>query len=171
MHLAHEASAAPLCRASLPTSIPCSDWMQMWDSFSRPWTRSATALPHHHPHRRTDRTDRKHNVTTSHQQLQELEARLRETEERLAKVSRGNSPSRPADAGAITETDTAIPTSRKQLHPSDRPQAAPREDTQTLASNTPGGMPPPTSRQYSAAGSDYVVVDRSGVERPQQPVR
>jgi hypothetical protein len=126
---------------------------------------------------------RKQNVTSGHQELQELEARLRETEERLAKVSRGNSPARPADVGASREPAYSQPTvgataglspqaARTQAQPQysaqppqggGRPQNV-REDTQALMSGMPGAMPQ-TPRQYSSNGSDYVMVDRNGEQQ------
>ena len=118
-------------------------------------------------------------MTSSHQQLQELEAKRRATEHRLSQVSRGNSPARQANVGAprtaveqpppaqpATTTTGASPLAQKPTYPADRPPTGDtrpqntREDTQTIMSGMPGAMPQ-TPRQYSNTG-DYVMVDRNG---------
>ncbi|KAK3072408.1 hypothetical protein LTR53_006860 [Teratosphaeriaceae sp. CCFEE 6253] len=112
--------------------------------------------------------EKKQNVSSRHQQLQEIEARLRETEQRLARASRGSSPARQADTGASTTSavsQQAVPEQAQtaatvsSLGPSAavRPTAGGRVDTQTLMSGMPGAMPS-TPGQYSES-SDYVMVD------------
>ncbi len=108
---------------------------------------------------------RKQNVTSGHQQLQELEARLRETEERLARASRGSSPARQADTGAPMAEDTqqqhrmGTPRSSSlRSPPVVRPQAAAREDTTRLMGGMPGALPQ-TPMEHSGK-SEYVMVDR-----------
>ncbi|TKA74558.1 hypothetical protein B0A55_04446 [Friedmanniomyces simplex] len=108
-------------------------------------------------------------VTSGHQQLQELEARLRETEERLARVSRGSSPARQADTGASTteptqqqqqQHSTEMPGSTSLRPPAAvRPQAAARGETAALMAGMPGTIPQ-TPREHSG-NSEYVMVDRN----------
>ncbi|KAI5369587.1 hypothetical protein Slin15195_G004620 [Septoria linicola] len=113
--------------------------------------------------------EKKSTVSTGQLQLQELEARLRETEQRLAKVSRQNSPARRAEIGAPnTATDdnqTAdnaarpSPLAQKPIYPADRPPTADRPpstraDAKNIVSNVP-------QQQYNGS-NEYVMVDRSG---------
>lgn len=122
-------------------------------------------------------------MTSTQQQLEELEAKLRETEHRLAQVSRGNSPARQANTGVPrTSPDkqsqsvpgaAAItsPLANKPTFPADRPPTADsrpqntREDTaNAMVAGMPGGMPQTPSRGYSGS-SEYVMVDRNNGER------
>lgn len=113
-------------------------------------------------------------MTSGHQELQELEARLRETEQRLARVSRGNSPARPANTAVprITSDKQQVsggatgtsPLAQKPTYPADRPPTGGRpqnvrEDTQNLMAGMPGAMPQTPGQQYSGS-SEYVMVDR-----------
>lgn len=117
---------------------------------------------------------RKQVVTSASTELQKLEAKLRETEQRLAQVARGSSPQRQANTGAprsYPEKQQAMsgapgpsPLAQKPTYPADRPPTgsrpqATREDTRTLMAGMPGAMPE-TPRQYSGS-NDYVMVDRS----------
>ncbi|KAF2172539.1 hypothetical protein M409DRAFT_17770 [Zasmidium cellare ATCC 36951] len=120
--------------------------------------------------------EKKHTVTTGEQQLQELEAKLRETEERLARVSRQNSPSRQANT-AVPRThpeskqaaDGAAkpsPLAQKPTYPADRPPTSgdrpptERADTQEIVRNIPGAMPETPQPQYGGS-NEYVMVDRN----------
>lgn len=133
--------------------------------------------------------NRKQNVTSGQSELEQLEARLRETEQRLAKVSRQNSPSRPANPGATDvwakegAENTAPPGraapkqphpfSQKPTYPDDRPPTAPRtantrpegerQNTQEMVSGMPGAMPE-TPGQQANGRDDYVMVE-NGSER------
>lgn len=115
-------------------------------------------------------------MSSGEQQLQELEAKLRETEERLARVSRQSSPSRQANTAvprthpdSKPATDGAVKTSplaQKPTYPADRPATAERPtteraDTQTLMSNMPGALP--GTPQHNGS-SEYVMVDRSAAQ-------
>ncbi|EME48618.1 hypothetical protein DOTSEDRAFT_67602 [Dothistroma septosporum NZE10] len=116
-------------------------------------------------------------VTTGEQQLQELEAKLRETEERLARVSRTNSPSRHAATGLPTahsdHTQAAdgaaprpSPLAQKPTYPADRPPTSGgrppsgRADTHALMA----GMPQDTPQQNGGSHDSYVMVDRSAAQ-------
>lgn len=116
---------------------------------------------------------RKQNVTSGQSELEKLEAKLRETEQRLAKVSRQNSPSRQADTGAykenarITEPSErpAHPLSQRPIYPEERPPTAARpqpgrENTEQMMAGMPGGMPR-TPDQMNGR-DDYVMVDNGG---------
>lgn len=124
---------------------------------------------------------RKQNVSSGQSELEKLEAKLRETEQRLAKVSRQNSPSRQVrqdtQSGALRDRPPqgqgeqqaqAHPLSQKPTYPEDRPPTtegslsrpqAGRENTQQLMSGMPGAMPQtPPANQYNGR-EDYVMVD------------
>ena len=118
-------------------------------------------------------TNRKQNVSSGQSELEKLEAKLRETEQRLAKVSRQNSPSRQADTGAAKEKVPTGQTPTKQTHPlaqrptypddrpptgKSRPQTE-RENTQEMMSRMPGAMP---EEPASNGRDDYVMVDNRG---------
>ena len=113
-------------------------------------------------------SSRKANVSSGQSELEELEARLRATEQRLAKVSRQNSPSREAQAGADTAASNepaqqyTSPLAHRPMYPDDRPPTAPRpqtgrENTQEKMSKMPGAMPE-TPREVSSR-DDYVMVE------------
>ncbi|KAK4634083.1 hypothetical protein CLAFUW4_01413 [Fulvia fulva] len=121
--------------------------------------------------------EKKQTVTTGEQQLQELEAKLRETEERLARVSRHNSPSRHALPTANADNDQAgdgaprpSPLAQKPTYPADRPPTAGdrpqsgRADTQTMMAGVPGAMPPHTPQPNGGSHDSYVMVDRSAAQ-------
>lgn len=109
---------------------------------------------------------RKKELTTGQSELEQLEAKLRETEQRLAKASRGNSPARAA-AQQQPQANTSLPRDRsdrqahplaqKPTYPDDRPPTGPRQGTQEMMSNMPGAMPE-TPGQYNGR-EDYVMVD------------
>lgn len=123
---------------------------------------------------------RKQTVTTGEATLQELEAKLRETEERLAKVSRHNSPSRQANTAvprthpdninkqAADGAARSSPLVQKPTYPADRPPTgsenrpppAQRADTQQLVNNIPGALPDEAGHNQNG-GSEYVMVDRN----------
>ncbi|KAK5175019.1 uncharacterized protein LTR77_000155 [Saxophila tyrrhenica] len=107
---------------------------------------------------------KKEKVTSGQTELEKLEARLRETEQRLAKVSRQNSPSRPANGGAASDGSDkqAHPFARRPTYPDDRPPTgassrptAERENTTEMMKGMPGGMP-----QTPSGRDDYVMVDK-----------
>ncbi|GAB1736425.1 hypothetical protein NU219Hw_g7575t1 [Hortaea werneckii] len=139
-------------------------------------------------------------VTSASSELEKLEAKLRETEQRLA-AARGTSPGRtapntgaprsqpphPSPRQATSGASAAAPPApsgppppppphqqqqqqQQQANPyanderggsSTRPHAPPREDTQTLMSHVPGGLPETPRREYTGGGSnEYVMVDR-----------
>ena len=117
--------------------------------------------------------NRKANVTSGQSELEKLEAKLRETEQRLAKVSRGNSPARQADSGAINRENVPIagsstqrqehPFAQRPTYPDDRPPTGAsrpqtqRETTQEMMANMPGAMP--QEPEQSNGRDDYVMVD------------
>lgn len=73
-------------------------------------------------------------MSSGERELQELEARLREAEQRLARVSRHNSPSRVAESSAENRQATgeaarSHPLAQKPSYPADRP---PTSDETTL---------------------------------------
>jgi hypothetical protein len=120
------------------------------------------------------RQHRKQNVSSGQSELEKLEAKLRETEQRLAKVSRQNSPSRQADTGAAKENAPVYAAAEKQLHPlaqrptypedrpptgASRPQTG-RENTQQMMSKMPGAMP--EDPEQVNGRDDYVMVDNGG---------
>ncbi|TKA32918.1 hypothetical protein B0A50_01144 [Salinomyces thailandicus] len=127
-------------------------------------------------------------VTTASTELEKLEAKLRETEQRLAQA-RGDSPSRAqANSGAPrSSSNSAEPTTNttnhagasqtpaqhQQTHAADwppaggRPQPS-REDTKTLMAGMPGALPETPRREYSGS-NEYVMVDR-GAGRSEQSV-
>ncbi|KAI7154217.1 hypothetical protein KC349_g7783 [Hortaea werneckii] len=125
-------------------------------------------------------------VTSASTELEKLEAKLRETEQRLA-AARGTSPGRtapntgaprsqpprqatsganpPAPSGPPPPPPPHQQQQQQQANPyanergSSRPQA-PREDTQTLMSHVPGGLPETPRREYTGGSNEYVMVDR-----------
>ncbi|GAB7329628.1 hypothetical protein MBLNU13_g01375t1 [Cladosporium sp. NU13] len=115
---------------------------------------------------------KKQTLSSKAAELEELEARIKATEERLAK-SRNASPARAnlpqgqgqANVGAPFQQQQQSPTAQRTGHPlaqqpsypSDRP-ATQRENTQALMSGMPGHLPPPTPAQEYAR-EEYVVVD------------
>ena len=136
----------------------------------KPWRRSKT-LSHNTQHVILS-IDRKANVSSGQSELEKLEAKLRETEQRLAKVSRQNSPSRQAATGASRETVPANEPAKRQSHPlsqrptypEDRPPTGgrpqtQRENTQEITARMPGAMPE-TPDQVNVR-EDYVMVDNA----------
>ncbi|PPJ56368.1 hypothetical protein CBER1_00658 [Cercospora berteroae] len=123
--------------------------------------------------------EKKYTVSSGQQQLQELEARLRETEQRLAKVSRQSSPaprgdnadSKPYTNGIHTSEGPATrpsPLAQKPTYPADRPPTADRPpskraDTDKLAASIPGALQPSPSPHYHS-NNDYIMVDRNGAQ-------
>lgn len=130
---------------------------------------------------------RKQNVSSGQSELEKLEAKLRETEQRLAKVSRQNSPSRQAHTGAAAaaakedvplgeggEGNVATMAPDKQPHPfsqrptypddrpptgTSRPQTG-RENTQQMMAKMPGAMP--EEPEQLNGREDYVMVYDGG---------
>lgn len=113
---------------------------------------------------------RKQDLYSKTAELEELEAKLKATEERLAK-SRNASPARQANVGAPRAntqhqqtTDlgqkAGHPLAQKPSYPPERPPTG-RENTQALMSGMPGHMPPPTPQEYGAGRDEYVVVDNN----------
>lgn len=105
----------------------------------------------------------------------ELEYRLRRAEQRLARVSRGNSPS-PTHGGHAATTSPTSPTggssasqhplAQRPTYPADRPPTA-----KSSSDATPRGQqqvpPPPPAKDLPGgyhAGSEYVMVDRSAAQ-------
>ncbi|KAM0719609.1 hypothetical protein Q7P37_003739 [Cladosporium fusiforme] len=118
--------------------------------------------------------EQKQTLTSKAAELEELEAKLRATEERLAK-SRHASPARQANVGAhrLPTTDNnnpqqptdlgqrpGHPLAQKPNYPPDRPPTQ-RENTEALMSGMPGYMPPPTPQEYGSGRDEYVVVDKN----------
>ncbi|KAK5136835.1 hypothetical protein LTR08_001757 [Meristemomyces frigidus] len=104
--------------------------------------------------------DKKQVVTEASSQLQALEARLRDAEQRLARAKGGDS-----EKQAMSGATGASPLARKPTPPADRSPAGSRpqntrEDTQTLMARMPGAMPQ-TPREHSGS-NDYVMVNDSG---------
>lgn len=113
-------------------------------------------------------------MTSGQTELEQLEARLRETEQRLAKVSRHNSPSRSGNTGATTESprdasqqQQTHPFAQRPTFPDDRPPTGAsrpqvdREDTQQLMQGMPGAMPQ-TPKERTNGREDYIMVDKGG---------
>jgi hypothetical protein len=110
---------------------------------------------------------RKQTINSKAAELEELEAKLRDAEERLAK-SRNASPARQANVGAhrIPSSTNQQPPTDKAAHPlasqpsypPDRPPTQ-RENTQALMSGMPGHLPA-TPHEY-AGREEYVVVDKN----------
>ncbi|KAI6863584.1 hypothetical protein KC343_g3516 [Hortaea werneckii] len=135
-------------------------------------------------------------VTSASSELEKLEAKLRETEQRLAAATGGTSSSgrtpapntgtprssqppnpRQATSGAAAappapsgppppppphqqqQQQQTPPYATERPTPGSRPQA-PREDTQTLMSHVPGGLPETPRREYTGSSNEYVMVDR-----------
>lgn len=127
-------------------------------------------------------TNRKQTLSSKAAELEELEARLKATEERLAK-SRNASPARAnlpppqqASVGAPAfQQPTALaqraghPLAQQPSYPPDRP-ATQRENTQALMSGMPGHLPPATPAQEYAR-DEYVVVDGGASSGYGQSVR
>jgi hypothetical protein len=128
---------------------------------------------------------RKQTLNSKAAELEELEARLKETEERLAK-SRNASPARgnqtQANVGAprlsaptsqpqstTLGQETGHPLAQQPSYPPDRPPTQ-RENTQALMSGMPGYMPPPTPTQEYGR-EEYVVVDNNAGSGYGQSVR
>ncbi|EMF17512.1 uncharacterized protein SEPMUDRAFT_146511 [Sphaerulina musiva SO2202] len=112
---------------------------------------------------------KKSTVTTGQQQLQELEARLRETEQRLAKVSRQSSPARPTDPALSKPHSEDIPTAgaaisspltQRPLYPDDRPPTGDRPPSKR-ADPSPRVSSLQTPQQFNGS-NEYVMVDRNG---------
>lgn len=123
---------------------------------------------------------RKQALNSKDAELQALEAKLKEAEERLAKVSRNASPARgttvpvpQANTGAARNPPSEIPAEKaahplaqKPGYPPDRPPTQ-RENTQAMMSGMPGYMAPemePRSAGQTGSGgsSEYVMVDSEG---------
>jgi hypothetical protein len=126
---------------------------------------------------------RKQTINSKAAELEELEAKLRDAEERLAK-SRNGSPARQANVGAhrlpvTTDQQQQQPTdigqkaghplAQQPSYPPDRPSTQ-RENTQALMSGMPGHLPPPTPQEY-AGRDEYVVVDNNASKGYGQSVR
>lgn len=105
-------------------------------------------------------------MSSGERELQELEARLREAEQRLARVSRHNSPSRGAGSGGEdkhTADDVARihPLAQRPSYPDDRPPTSdelpgtPRSNKQPMMT----GMP--AASQHLSGSTEYVMVDRT----------
>jgi len=110
---------------------------------------------------------RKKDVSNNQSELELLEAKLRETEQRLAKVSRQNSPSRQANTGAPrthlpsdgqSDNRAAHPLAQKPTYPADRPPTGSRQDTQAMMQGMPGALPT-TPAPMGSGREDYVMVD------------
>lgn len=114
---------------------------------------------------------KKQTLSSKAAELEELEARIKATEERLAKSrnaspARANLPQGQANVGAPfqqqqqqspTAQRTGHPLAQQPSYPPDRP-ATQRENTQALMSGMPGHLPPPTPAQEYGR-EEYVVVD------------
>ncbi|KAI7198108.1 hypothetical protein KC343_g15072 [Hortaea werneckii] len=137
-------------------------------------------------------------VTSASSELEKLEAKLRETEQRLAAATGGTSSSgrtpapntgaprssqppnpRQATSGAAAppapsgppppppphqqqpqqQQQQTPPYATERPTPGSRPQQPAREDTQTLMSHVPGGLPETPRREYTGS-NEYVMVDR-----------
>ncbi|KAK3056890.1 hypothetical protein LTR09_001928 [Extremus antarcticus] len=120
--------------------------------------------------------EKKEKVSSGQTELEQLEARLRETEQRLARVSRNSSPSRPGAGRTVSGNATGVaqpqehPFAQRPTYPDDRPptgasrpQAA-REDTQQLMQGMPGAMPQTPTGQANGR-DDYVMVDKGSSGR------
>ena len=90
----------------------------------------------------------KANVSSGQAELEELEAKLRETEQRLAKVSRQNSPSRQASSGAAQTTTS--PLGQRPTYPDERPPTGKHENAGA-----------PDTQGQTNGRDDYVMVDSS----------
>jgi len=125
--------------------------------------------------------EKKQTLSSKAAELEELEAKLRDAEERLAK-SRNASPARQANVGAHrnpASTNQQQPTepgqkaghplAQQPSYPPDRP-ATQRENTQALMSGMPGHLPPATPQEYSGR-DEYVVVDKNASGGYGQSVR
>ncbi|KAF2479138.1 hypothetical protein BDY17DRAFT_305039 [Neohortaea acidophila] len=109
--------------------------------------------------------EKKASVSSGQSELEALEARLRETEDRLRKVSRGSSPARQADAGAATSTTAAKQTSpltHRPAYPDGRPPSASKR--QQAGANRADSIVDDmreTAQAHAYNGRDeYVMVDR-----------
>jgi hypothetical protein len=125
---------------------------------------------------------RKQTISSKAAELEELEAKLRDAEERLAK-SRNASPARQANVGAPRNpastnpqqqsTDlgqkAGHPLAQQPSYPPDRPSTQ-RENTQALMSGMPGYLPTATPQEY-AGREEYVVVDKNASGGYGQSVR
>lgn len=123
---------------------------------------------------------RKQTLNSKTAELEELEAKLRDAEERLAK-SRNASPARQANVGAHRSAanpqqptelgqKTGHPLAQQPSYPPDRPPTQ-RENTQALMSGMPGHLPPPTPQEFGAGREEYVVVDNNANAGYGQSVR
>lgn len=119
---------------------------------------------------------RKTSITTGNMELQELEARLKAAEDRLAKVSRTSSPARApppvptmnyqeeqqsSSLGAQYTTQRTSPLSQRPTYPADRPPTAPSRrppmppDAQSMPGQFPSHM-----QQYNTS-NEYVMVENT----------
>lgn len=115
--------------------------------------------------------DRKNNITTSTMELQELEARIKAMEDRLAKVSRNSSPARAPPpvpqmrdeqqvlGATSSNTQRTSPLAQRPTYPEDRPPTAPSRrppmppDAQTMPGQFPAHM------QQHNMSNEYVMVE------------
>jgi hypothetical protein len=127
-------------------------------------------------------SSRKQTINSKAAELEELEAKLRDAEERLAK-SRNGSPARQANVGAhrlpVTTNQqqqpsdlgqkTGHPLAQQPSYPPDRPSTQ-RENTQALMSGMPGHLP---LQEYAGRDGreEYVVVDNNASKGYGQSVR
>ena len=125
---------------------------------------------------------RKQTISSKAAELEELEARIKATEERLAK-SRNNSPARAnlpqASVGAgapsfqqqspTAQRTAGHPLAQQPSYPPDRPPTQ-RENTQAMMSGMPGHLPA-TPQEYGHGRDEYVVVDSNASSGYGQAVR
>ncbi|QIW97333.1 hypothetical protein AMS68_002851 [Peltaster fructicola] len=120
---------------------------------------------------------KKTSITTSNMELQELEARLKAMEDRLAKVSRSSSPARPPPpipqmrdeqqvlGASSSNTQRTSPLAQRPTYPADRPPTAPsrRPPMPPDAQNMPGQFPA-HMQQYNTS-NEYVMVESHSQDR------
>lgn len=100
-------------------------------------------------------------MSSGERELQELEARLREAEQRLARVSSDSSPSRAVGSGsenrqAAGDAARPHPLAQRPSYPADRPPTSDQRDT---AQPMMTGMP--AASQQLNGSTEYVMVDRT----------
>ncbi|KAK6439046.1 hypothetical protein LTR95_004744 [Oleoguttula sp. CCFEE 5521] len=103
--------------------------------------------------------EKKQTLSTKDGELQELEARIRETEERLARVSRNASPARGAEASVGAAPPSYSSPSAQSTH------LAPPQMSSPSTVSTGGEVPTPTHQSPATSQPPYTAAERPNAGR------
>jgi hypothetical protein len=154
----------PLPATSCQSSTTSSDSTAASTCSIRTCTRSPSPPPHLPIAPADSRTRRKQAVTTHTQELEALEAKLRETEERLNQAR--NSPPRRKDSQRRTPVEGSFSAQDKARLETGGSPLPLRQNKENLAprpaQNMPGALSEPV---HSDSSTEYVLVDRPPTAR------